>query len=87
MPRGWRMAGLSDPGVCAQGWWAQALSKSREMHGFTPVEELSLCILITKRVYTFTALFPGFLVPGEKSLPRRAVAVVKRGGRQRRRRG
>lgn len=47
-----------------------ARSKSTEKHGFTPVEELSLCILITKRVYTFTALFPGFLVPGEEPAPR-----------------
>lgn len=49
------------------------------------MEELSLCILITKRVYTFTALFPGFLVPGERSPPGGAVAVVQRGGRRQRR--
>lgn len=42
-------------------------------------EELSLCILITKRVYTFSALFPGFLVPGARSLPHRALTTVKQG--------
>lgn len=73
------MMGASDPGVCTWSRGARALSKSKEKHGFTPVEELSLCILITKRVYTFTALFPGFLVPGERSPPCGAVAVVKRG--------
>lgn len=30
-------------------------------------------------VYTFSALFPGFLVPGARSLPHRALATVKQG--------